>query len=223
MIRVNLATKKQSASVTGGASSDRGGLFGFLTQGKDLDLTVIREVKNKLADLSVVVPFAKVALYLVLSAVAWFGSSYWKDLQIEAEDALIAQENTEKQRLTISVGRLKKFEEAKKALEEDEKILRTKIDAIRQLIAKRGEPIKALLALSQSIPEDVWLSDFQIRSNDIEMHGFATQFEKITDFIKNLGENDLFTDLVLKNTQMSKDSSSVSTPSFDVSLKLKER
>lgn len=223
MIRVNLATKKQSASVTGGSSSDSGKLFGFLSQGKELDLTAVREIKNKIADLSVVLPVAKVAMYLVLSVVAWFGSTYWKDLQIEAEEALIAQENTEKQRLAISVGRLKKFEEAKKLLEEDEAMLRAKIETIRRLIAKRGEPIKAFLALSQAIPDDVWLSDFQIKSNDIELRGFATQFEKITDFIKNLGENELFTDLVLKNTQMDKDSSSLSVPSFDVSLKLKER
>lgn len=219
MIRINLASKKQPASISAGS----GGLKDFLaklSEGKQLDLGRLLALKDSLPS---ALPITKILTYLGIAALGWFSESYYKDLKIRELDEQIAQHTAEKDRLTESANKLKDYEEMKKALEADEAMIRNKIDAIHKLIVKRGEPVKTLLAFSHAIPEEVWLSDFVITNGEIAIRGNATKFEKISDFMKSLGENDFFTDLVLKSTEMSKDTAKMNTPSFEVSLKLKRQ
>jgi len=222
MIRINLASKKQSSSVSAAARKE---LFSQFFKGKQIDLHAFQGLLDQLNDPSMRAPLVKLAGYLIMGAMAWYGESYYKDMQIQELDVLINEQNTEKENLSNRIEAMKKDQEEKKRLEVDELLFKTKIEAIESLVVKRAEMMKVLVSFSELIPNDVWLSDFQMRDSVITIRGFGTKFEQISDFVQNLGRSDVFADVTLKSTEVSKVEllNGEGVPSFELSLKRKER
>lgn len=225
MIRINLATKKRISS---GGSAGANQLFSGLSKGKNIDVQFVRDIFSQfsqLDDAGTKTALSKLVSYLILGLIAWYGEAYYKDMQIQEIDALIHEQKTEKDSLNKRITALKKDEEEKKSLESDELLFKTKIEAINNLVAKRAAMMKVLVSLSEMIPNDVWLSEFEMKDSVITIRGFGMKFELISDFVQNLGRSDVFSDVTLKNTEVSKieSSSNESIPSFELYLKRKER
>jgi Tfp pilus assembly protein PilN len=187
MIKINLASRKQSSAMGGGG----GGLAGFLA---DKNIESLKEL-----------PLKKIALTVIVG----IGASYLlDDFKANEMAKLAAQEaalNTDKQKATAALAKLKDFDEVKKGLDNDEFTLKTKIETIDKLVEDRRTPPKLLMELSKSIPPEVWLSEFKIEHPDVKIIGASMGFNQISDFMKNLNENVFFTALQLEKTEQGHD------------------
>lgn len=207
MIKINLATLKQSATAgAGGAASILKGKFGALDR-----FTVDIEAFKSL-------PFRKIVLCLIAGVIATWTIDSYKDTELKQKEAELSKLKREKDKLNSEITQMKAAEETMKTLESDEAQIRAKVDTIKKLIAGRNNPPKILSALSRSIPKDVWLSEFKIDNLQIAIKGFSLGFNQISDFMKNLSENTYFSELVLKSSQQEQNSE---IASFDLMAKQK--
>jgi Tfp pilus assembly protein PilN len=188
MIRINLATRKQGSSVVQEAKSINLNAQGF------------RDLSGRLDGLKEL-PIKKYALMVAVGVMA----TYLLDTYREDELKKVADENTrltaEQTKLQADLAKTKGYEDIKKGLDEDEKILRTKIDTIQQLLKDRQTPPKLLGALPGAMPKDLWLTNFKLEADLATFKGSSTDFNQISDFMKGLGESAFFTDVKLKLTQ----------------------
>lgn len=136
---------------------------------------------------------------VALSAVVYFGSGYYFDNQRAELLQKVAQEvavQTQKSAaLKESLGKMKQYEEVKKSLESDEKIIKTKLETISLLSKDRDSGTQYLRAISKSIPKDVWLMGLDFRSNEIDFKGQASEFSLVSDFTSQLSQTGLFTEV----------------------------
>jgi Tfp pilus assembly protein PilN len=207
MIKINLATKKasvQSAGEDGKKSTPLGAGFSKL----DLRLDAIKDL-----------PIRKIAT----AALACMAGSYlldgYKEDEMKKVDAALSKVTAEQTRLRAEVAKSKGFEAMKKQLEADEFSIRTKIETIEKLVADRQTPPKILLAVANTIPAEVWLQTFKMADGEASFRGYATNYNQISDFMKNLNENAYFTDLRLVGTSQTKDSGGSEAASFELSAK----
>lgn len=230
MIKINLAKKKQSSTPLAGGGGGLAALKNLFAGGGGggggMDLGALKGASLNLDSVKTLLQgtsAGQLIIPVIIAGGAWYGSEYYKEAQMQVVDAEVAAAEAEKKQLGVAVGKLKSYEEMKKSLDGDEVVLKTKIEAIKKLISERGAPIKTFVAISNAIPSEVWLSDFEMRENEVMLRGYSLKFEQISDFIKSLSENDSFTDVNLRNTQVSRDDSGMSMPSFEVAFKRKQR
>jgi Tfp pilus assembly protein PilN len=216
MIKINLAKRKQSSSLLPKGTS--------LTMAK-VDFKKLNSVKIDAASLKGVFGALLAGprvVMLVLGVVGWFAVTAYEAEQIRAVEAQIAEAENDKVALQAKVSKQKDLETIKKTLESDEQIIKTKINAVKLLLADRGGATRLLFALTSSMPKEVWISDFSIKDGKIFIKGNSFKFEVISDFMKSLGEHDIFKDLNLKNTRVVKDDSGAEFPEFELELKRKQ-
>lgn len=205
MIKINFANQKQGGYLTksGAGGTDLKGLS------KTIDLEAIREL-----------PLQKLVLPLIVFFGADYASNYFQQEQLSILDQQIEALKAEQSPLKAEANKLKSYEELRKSLEEDERVIRDKIDTIQKLVAGRSAPPRALIAFSTTLPENVWLSEIKTEGQVVVVKGLATDFNLISDFMKNMGENVQFSDLELKNTQQARDSGH-GVVSFELSGRLR--
>ena len=205
MIKINLATRKQSASATGTAIGPTGiaNLFKF------------NSVVDGMKDL----PVREIALYVVMGTVGYFVADEFKVDQLKEATDQVTKVDEEKKKLQGEIVKLKGLDAVKAALEGDETVIRTKIETIQKLIAGRQIPPKILTTLSSGIPQEVWLSDLRIQESEVSIKGSSYGFNQISDFMKNLSDSAYFKDLKLLGTQQNKDSTGVNLATFVIVAK----
>lgn len=218
MIKINLATKKQSGLVQSkpGLTIGRFDLSTLLRLkggGSEATATVIQEL-----------PVRKIVLALVVGVLANYTAESQKEAELKKVQDQIDAITAQIPKLKADADKLKSYEELKKGLEQDEFTIKTKIDTIQKLIAGRNAPPKMLIAMSSSIPSEVWLSELKIQDANVSIAGYARDYTMISDFMKNLGESIYFNELSLKNSQQTKDvESGQEVASFELAAKRKER
>ena len=200
MIKINLASRKTSAAI----SPSSGGPALSLDV-SDINKQMLRSV--------------------ILGAAAYLGSNYWFDIQkaellasVDQKSKAIEKRTTE---IQASLGKFKQYEELKKALDTDEKLIKTKLDTILKLSSDKAINVQILKTLSSSLPSEVWLSSYKVNQSELEFHGSALDFNLVSDFMKRLSESDVITDVQLLNTNQSKDEKGVSVATFEVKAKRK--
>jgi len=183
MIKINLATRKQTIGVRTNA-----GTLSGLTGGMNFnfDLKILRDRS-----------LGKPIVYIVLSAALWFGWSWYQDQELSRIDVEIVQYETENKGLRAELDKSKGYEQVKKALDQDEETLRAKINVISKLVTGRQDPPKTLIGLATGIPTEVWIDTFTADEATMKIHGVALSFENVSDFMKNLGESAFFSDVRL--------------------------
>ncbi len=203
MIKINLANRKSAAAGSGSGSS-----VGGMSAGLD-----VSEVNKQ------------VLRAVLLGAAAYMGCNYWLDEQkaelmagLQAKSQDIEKRTTE---LQTSLSKFKQYEELKKALDTDEKLIKTKLDTILKLSSDKSVNVQILKTLSSSLPSEVWLSSYKVSQSELELRGNALDFNLVSDFMKRLSESDLITDVQLLNTNQSKDEKGVSVATFEVKAKRK--
>ncbi len=205
MIKINLALRKTASLVEQGGGASQ------------LTMATLRGLKvNEVLE----TPAFRQAL--VLGALM-LGGSYWvdttKENEIHQAQEVIDKLREDQAQIRKSLDETKKYEGLKKALEDDELVIRQKLDVIQKLMSDRAVPPKLLLALSSALPKEVWLSEFRVEPQDITFRGDASDFNQVSDFMKNLNESISFKDVVLRNTQQARDEQGVETAKFEIVVK----
>lgn len=192
MIKINLAAKKQAAAVAE-AKGKGGGGGGFTLaglKGGKVDLDQLKEL-----------PIKKIATVLGASFVLnmAMGMVQEDELGKAADEAKKVAE--EKTKLEAELVKAKGYEQLKKAIEEDEFVIKTKIETIEKLVADRSTPPKMLVALSNAMPTDVWLVGFVHKDRELTVRGKSLGYNQISDLMKSLNETTYFADVSLKGSQ----------------------
>jgi Tfp pilus assembly protein PilN len=123
--------------------------------------------------------------------------------------------------LQANLNKFKVYETTKKQLEKDEVSIKTKLETLRKLVLNRNSHVKVLLAISGIVPKDVWLTSLKIGQTDVSLKGESLGFSQVTDFLKNLSESALFSNLSLDNTKKKTNGTSA-IAEFDVKVKRRQ-
>jgi hypothetical protein len=166
-------------------------------------------------------PLRKVGVPILAALVATYLFHQYKDEELKKLDSYSNKLNAEVVQLQTEINKVENLEAQKDSLEEGEKNLRAKIDAIRKLVSDRADPPKLLTQLSNGIPKDVWLTEFKVDKMDISIRGASLGFNQVSDFMKNLSDSSYFVDIDLKNSQQGKDQG-YEVASFELNAKRRQ-
>ena len=186
MIKINLALRKQA----GEADPGKGGAVGSL--GK-VNLDAFKGF-----------PIRKVVIPLIVGSVASYLLDNYKEEEIHKLDLIVTKLNNEGAKYMADAAKFKDFEPVKKQLDQDEALIRTKLDVIKRVTSGRAPQSKFLIAISSAIPSEVWLNDFRVEKTDVTFKGMALGYGQISDFMKTLNSDAFFSGIELKNSQQEK-------------------
>jgi Tfp pilus assembly protein PilN len=192
MIRINLSQKKKPSYVSGGISSTKAdsvssgpGIFQSIVDGSS----------------GAIMPLLSA---MGLPAVMVIGGNYAYDHFVQKQQVVMQDElkniNQEKEKINKELAKIKGFDSVKTELDRNALIVRTKIDTIESLIQGRDFTAKALIALSQSLPKDVWVTEVSQAEKTYEIKGGTTDIGLISDFMSRLGRSIYYKDITLKST-----------------------
>lgn len=201
MIRINLAQRRQASYLSGAPEAGTGlteGLTGTFATGGKLD-----SLKNSLSTFKGEEGAAllkRVMVPIGLGVALYFGSDFYFEQERERlAEELVGAEKT-KSELRKELDRIKGFEKVKVELEQNELILKTKIATIEKLIVDRDFTLKTWVALSQSLPKEVWLTDLVANDIGYSIKASTTDIGLVSDVMTRLGKTIYFKDITLKGT-----------------------
>jgi type IV pilus assembly protein PilN len=151
-------------------------------------------------------------LVLVVFAAIMGGIYLYMVGMIKSTKTEIAQAETEIQQLKAKIGQIENL----KKLEEE---VRKKLDVLNQLRVGKTGPVKRLAALSDTVPEKLWLTRYNESGDSITISGIAYTEELIADFMRNLEASHQFFQVELQVSEQV-DVSGVKAKRFDLSCKL---
>lgn len=124
------------------------------------------------------------ALVLVAAALGiawWFWSLRQEEAQLDAEITAAQQESARLQSLLVEVQQF----EAQRAT------LQQRVQLIEQLRRGQSIPVQLLDHVSKSVPEMLWLTTMTQDATQVTIQGRSTTLIALSDFVGNLGSNDL--------------------------------
>lgn len=132
------------------------------------------------------------------------GANFAYDYYIEQRQGEMAQElkdiEAEKAKIQKKLAEFKGYEEAKKRLEQNQAIVRKKIETIEKLTKNRDFSAKSLMSLSQSIPTEAWLTDVDFVDRLYYIKGSSSDTGAVSDFMLKLQQGIYFKDVQLKRS-----------------------
>ncbi len=124
------------------------------------------------------------SLILVL-AVAGIGWWYWTlDQQAAQVEAEIQAAQSEQARLQSLLTEVREFEARRGQLQQ-------RVQLIEQLRAGQSVPVQLLDHVSRSLPDMLWLTQMEQTASTLTIQGSSTTLIALSDFVGNLGNNDL--------------------------------
>lgn len=124
------------------------------------------------------------ALVLVAAALGiawWFWSLRQEGAQLDAEITAAQQESARLQSLLVEV---QQFEAQRTTLQQ-------RVQLIEQLRRGQSIPVQLLDHVSRSVPEMLWLTTMTQDATQVTIQGRSTTLIALSDFVGNLGSNDL--------------------------------
>lgn len=160
MIRINLAQSKSQVDL-----SNLGGL----------DLS---KIKIKAVALAIVL------LYLPDFTVIpmWEGQKNELQNQINQKNSILAD-------LSKKVSDARAYEQQIKELQAQEENLGQKLVAVKEAISEKKNPAALLLYIAKNTPDDLWLTDLQIKGNELLIKGEALSYPHVGDFVSNISSS----------------------------------
>ena len=178
MIKINLATKKQIAFANAEAKGVSAPTSGDI---KELAMRML------------------VPLGLIV-AVSYGSNHYFEKRKNDFKLQMGAMQS-EKTKIENQLKKFSGFETQKAELEKTANAINIKISTIEKLIRGKDATYKSLLALSQSLPKDLWLTDFVANSEDYLIRGSTSDISLVSDLMSKLGTSIYFKDVTLKTSQ----------------------
>lgn len=205
MIRINLANRKQQSVVSDGGKGMGG-----------LDLRSVGEnARDFIGDL----PLGKYVAAVVVCGIAHYALGWHESAETQKLDAQIEQVVAEKEQLQAQLGKTRGYEELKRAMDSDEIMIKTKIDTIEKLIEGRQSSPSLLIALSSAMPPEVWLGDLTLKEGALGIKGNSTDYNYVSDFMRNLGESAYFMDINLSSSREARDETGQVIANFELSAR----
>jgi type IV pilus assembly protein PilN len=100
--------------------------------------------------------------------------------------------------------------------------VKKKLDVLNQLRRAKSGPAARLAALSDAVPEKLWLTKYVENGNVVSISGIAFNEELIAVFMKNLQVSGAFANVELQVSEQT-DTAGVKTKRFDLSMQIKEQ
>jgi type IV pilus assembly protein PilN len=124
------------------------------------------------------------SLVLVVTAVGigyWYYSLTQRSAQVDADIASAQQEQARLQSIIREVA----------AFNQQRAQLQQRVALIEQLRGGQSVPVQLLDAVSKSVPDMLWLTDFEQKGSGITIQGQSTTLISLSDFVGNLGNTSL--------------------------------
>jgi type IV pilus assembly protein PilN len=124
------------------------------------------------------------SLLLVMTAVGvgyWYYSLTQRSTQVDADIASARQEQARLQSIIREVA----------AFNQQRAQLQQRVALIEQLRGGQSVPVQLLDAVSKSVPDMLWLTDFEQKGSGITIQGQSTTLISLSDFVGNLGNTSL--------------------------------
>ena len=123
-------------------------------------------------------------LIVVLTAAGvgyWYYALQQQSTQLDADIARAQQEQVRLQSIIREVA----------AFDAQRAQLQQRVQLIEQLRSGQSVPVQLLDMVSKSVPEMLWLTDFEQKGNDVTIQGNSTTLISLSDFVGNLGMSPL--------------------------------
>jgi type IV pilus assembly protein PilN len=124
------------------------------------------------------------SLLLVVTAAGigyWYYSLNQRSAQVDADIVSAQQEQARLQSIIREVA----------AFNQQSAQLQQRVALIQQLSSGQSVPVQLLDTISKSLPDMLWLTDFEQKGNDITIQGQSTTLISLSDFVGNLGSTPL--------------------------------
>lgn len=180
MIRINLATKKRALNAATGRGLDL-----------KFDSSQLAGLWAQLREL----PLKKLGFAFGVCIAATIIMDGYKDDLVKAEQAEYEKVASQKPKLEAESNKMKGLQELQKSMESDEKRIRTKLDTIKKLVADRSAAALVLEELAKITPTNVWLSEFNMKGNELSFKGSSQDFGNISDFTRNIQSSAMFSEM----------------------------
>ncbi len=186
MIKINLATKKQAE--TSDTKTKAGSIGDILARVNLSQINDIFPIRKLIVPLAVAI-FAN---YMVENYI----EEEMKKLQSSYEKVTI-----EGEKWKSDLEKFKVYDSVKVQLDADEIGIKNKLETIKKLLGTRTEAGKIIFSISNGLPSDLWLTELSFNHSTMNVKGGALEYNQISDFMKNLNDNALFTDVELKGSE----------------------
>lgn len=188
MIKINLALKKQASYSSDEVAAKGGGLSALKSLGSSADSSELVSI------------LSRILLPLALCGGAFFAYNYVIDLRTEEMSMEVANIDKEKIKIQEELRKIKGFEVQKLELEKTSQVINAKISTIEQLIRGKDHTVKAMIALSQSLPKDVWLTEIVATEKTYSIRGNTVDMGLVSDVMSKLGTSIYYKDVSLKGS-----------------------
>ncbi|MBU6374452.1 MAG: PilN domain-containing protein [Bdellovibrionales bacterium] len=214
MIEINLAKRKTASHVAeGGASA--------------LGVDRIRAMFNR----SGVASSATGALSdwpvrsIILSLVVFYGSQFTfeslKTEDLSAIDKRIESQRKKRAEIQSKLSQDAKLQEQRTELFANEKLIKTKLDTISQLVQARQTAVNTFREISGAIPTEVWLQSIIFSETQVDLSGQSLDYNQISDFMNRISQSQFLSEPNLENSAQIKDESGLNSTSFRLTAKRK--
>ncbi len=177
-----------------------------------INLLLVREARQKE---SVKQQFSILLLFLAITVVIMGGIQWFMVSRINFTKGSITRAEGEISQLKAKIGQIDNI----KKLQAE---VRKKLDVLKQLRADKSGPVKRLAALSDAVPDKVWLTRYAEAGDGISISGTAFSEALIADFMRNLEASRQFHQVELLVSEQV-DLSGVKVKRFDLTCKLGAR
>lgn len=120
----------------------------------------------------------------------------------------------------ITIAALKKKIKAVEDFEKLNKTFQQRKDIIEELGRNKSRPVKILDEISALLPPGVWLSTADVKGLDVSLSCTAFTNTDVVNYVNNLKNSKLFTDVYLQESVQSK-AAAITVYSFKLTFKVK--
>ena len=135
--------------------------------------------------------------------------------KVSAAKSQIENSEAELRTLRAKIGTINNI----KKLQAD---VKKKLDVLSQLRHEKSGPAARLAALSDSVPEKLWLTRYAEAGGSIAVSGVAFNEELIALFMRNLAASGAFANVELQVSEQA-DAGGVKAKRFDLAFQIKEQ
>lgn len=211
MIKINLASKKQSEVVNGGASKS-------FSLSKGADLISGLDV-NDLKDL----PIKKAIIPIAVMALVSYGFDSYKEDELIKRDQIITKVSGENGQLKTKLSELKAHEAAKERLEQDEVSIKNKLNILQKILADRSEVLNLTTMIASSIPREAWLTDLVLAENEVNFSGATLNLAEVSGFITSLRGSSYFSAVDFLDSRHDRNESGADQSTFSIRATRREK
>lgn len=198
MIKINLASRKGPAFAGGSAGGTDGGTGLFSSMGGIFQRMGGGGTGTASSSVAVQELAREVGLKVLLVIVVYFGCQYAFDSKTQEELGIVRGEadtlSAEVARLDDAIGRMAQYTTEKKNIEDYEKVLNAKLNAINELMTDRDASARMFGELSSLLPKELWLTEYALEGDKVRFKGSALTIEVATEFLARVNSSPNYRD-----------------------------